>query len=36
MSKEEIDEFFDFIDYDDILKNLLKNMEVTEFFELLY
>lgn len=37
MSKEELDEFYDFIDYDDdTLKNLLKNMKVTEFFELLY
>lgn len=37
MSKEELDEFYDFIDYDDdTLRNLLKNMEVIHFYELLY
>ena len=35
MSKDEMEEFYDFID-DDTLKNLLKNMKVTNFYELLY
>lgn len=35
MSKDEMEEFYDFID-DDTLKYILKNMEIVNFIELLY